>query len=100
VKPNHQRITVDVPAEDIVRMLPLNKGNRTTTVTLAIKTYLDIQGRPVNRYGVDCDYLKRKMLRTIRDMEGFTPLELRRTFLELEAAVRGEELPVGADETV
>lgn len=89
MKEGCQRITVDVPKEAIVQMLRLNKGNRTTTVNLAIKAYLEVQGASVNSHGVDCDYMRRKLHRLMRDLGSYTPAELRRAFLQLEATVRG-----------
>lgn len=97
MKEGCQRITVDVPKEAIVQMLRLNKGNRTTTVNLAIKAYLDVQGAPVNRFGVDCHYFREKLQHLASRIDNYTPAELRRAFLQLEATVRGasdEEMAV------
>lgn len=84
-------INVAVPEEHVRAMARLNGGNRTTTVNLAIKAYLEVQGPARNRYGVDCDYLRSRLQRLMRDLENYTPMELRQTFLELEETVRGAE---------
>lgn len=89
MKEGCQRITVDVPRDAIVQMLRLNKGNRTTTVNLAIKAYLEVQGPAVNRFGVDCGYLRSKLHHLASNLDNYTPTELRRAFLQLEATVRG-----------
>lgn len=85
-------INVAVPEEAVHAMARLNGGNRTTTVNLAIKAYLDVQGPSVNRYGVDCDYFRNKLQHLASRLDNYTDLELRRAFLQLEAAVRGDTL--------
>lgn len=87
MKEGCQRITVDVPKEAIVQMLRLNKGNRTTTVNLAIKAYLEVQGPAVNRFAVDCAYFRGELHKLSARLDSCTPTELRQALLTLEATV-------------
>lgn len=85
-------VHVAVPEEVVHAMARLNGGNRTTTVNLALKAYLEVQGPAVNRYGVDCAYFREKLQHLASRIDNYTEMELRRAFLQLEAAVRGEVL--------
>lgn len=89
MKKDHMGIAVAVPLENVHKMLRLNNGNRTTTVNLAIKAYLEVQGPPMNRYGVDCAYFRDKLHLLASRLDNYTPDELRRAFLQLGQAVGG-----------
>lgn len=97
MKPNHMAITVAVPVETVARMSRLHKGNRTTTVNLAISTYLGIQGADKNRFGVDCHYFREKLLKLVERLDNYTPEELGLALqrLSIAASVRS-----GIDEKV
>lgn len=83
MKANHMGIHVVVPVEKVRQMARLNGGNRTTTVNLAITTYLAIQGRPVNRFGVDCHYFREKLMQLVERIDNYTPEELARALHSL-----------------
>lgn len=83
MKEGCQGVSVAMPRENVRRLDQLRSGNRTHHVNKAVQTYLDIQGATTNRYGVDCDYLKVKMERIMRDMDNMTAEELTCVFGEL-----------------
>lgn len=89
MKQGHMGINIAVPLAKVHALAKLDGGNRTTSVNRAIQLYLDVQGPARNRYGVDADYVRKILLRVVRDIESCTPDELRLTLLRLEATVAG-----------
>lgn len=69
-----------MPSEIVTTLDRLPPYNRTAHINQAVRTYLEVQGKPVNRYGVDCRYFKERMGRLMRDMDNYTPMELVREF--------------------
>lgn len=89
MKPGHMGINVAVPLAKVHGLARLDGGNRTKSVNNAIQLYLDVQGPAVNRFGVDAHYFREKLLRLVGRLDNYTPAELRRAFLQLEATVAG-----------
>lgn len=82
-------MSVRIPNETILKMdrLRASHGNRTTQVRKALDTYVNIEAiRPVNQYGVDCDYFRKKLLLVLRDLPSFTHEELEECFRRLHQA--------------
>lgn len=100
MKKDHLRITTDVPNTQVVRMLRLNRGNRTTTVNAAISLYLDVQGQPVNRFGVDCHYFREKLLQLVTRIDNYTPEELARSLHSLGHTANATEAREAINEEV
>lgn len=92
MKQGHMAVTVAVPYAKVHALAKLDGGNRTKAVNNAIQTYLDVQGPARNRYGVDADYFRRKLLHLVARLDNYTPSELRQAFLQLEGAVRGADI--------
>lgn len=68
-----------MPHEMVLRLDRLPPYNRTRHVNQAVAAYLDVQKRTAtNRYGVDCHYMRNKMAILMRDMDNYTPAELKR----------------------
>lgn len=85
MKEGCQAVSIAMPSEMVLQLDRLPPYNRTRHVVNAVATYLEVQGRPKNRYGIDCDYMRKKMSRIMRDMDDYTPDEL---ILELERMAR------------
>lgn len=88
MKEGHQGVTAAIPVEMIARMDRLRSGSRTHHVNMAVKAYLEIQGPPVNPYGVDCDYFRGKLAIIQRDIGSYRPEELRVALTRLADTVR------------
>jgi hypothetical protein len=76
----------------VVKLDRLPPYNRTQHINRAVATYLEVQGRPKNRYGVDCAYLKDKMAIIMRDMDNCTGAELARGFASLMQVAAGSRV--------
>lgn len=91
MKQGHMGIHIVVPLDNVHALARLDGGNRTKSVNKAIQLYIDVQGPDKNRYGVDCHYFREKLLQLVSRLDSYTEYELRRAFLQLEGAVRGED---------
>lgn len=100
MKKGHMAINAAVPLAKVHALAKLDGGNRTRAINNAIQLYLDVQGSPVNRFGVDCHYFREKLLHLVARLDNYTPMELRRAFLQMEATARGADPMVELRESI